>query len=133
MEAKGVLVSTESTTEQLQGILQELQVRIEGLEEIAVIQRDGTLLASFFASTHQQNTTVIATEFANLTDEICHALGQSTSAEAIMKGEKRFLAIYKTQDADIFLGILGSATVNFGLLNSGCRIAIQKIHDTFSR
>jgi predicted regulator of Ras-like GTPase activity (Roadblock/LC7/MglB family) len=119
-------------TESIQEILQELHRRIDGLEAIAIIRQDGTVLAQLHSGLKHSNIEAIFTEFAALTREVCQALQQGAHTEAMIKTQNRFLALYSTKGANIVLGIIGQATINFGLLNSGCRIAIEKLEQLFS-
>lgn len=118
----------ETHTALLTPILEDLQARIAGLEHIVVLRRDRTLLASINQKGDDLRITAILSEFADLTDEMCDTLEHGSAAEAMVKGTERFLAIYALYEADILLGISGRSTVNFGLLNSGCRTAVEKIH-----
>lgn len=120
-------MAAETHTALLTPILEDLQTRIAGLEHIMVLRRDRTVLASITQKNSDFHTTAILSEFADLTDEMCDALEHGFATEAIVKGKKRFLAIYALHEADVLLGILGRSTVNFGLLNSGCRTAVEKI------
>ena len=116
--------------QELEQILQDLQTRVEGLEQIVILQQDGTLIAgniSARACTPEMITTMTA--FAALIDETCQTLQGEHGSEALIRGQQRFLAMYKTHRADMFLAIIGQASVNFGLLNSGCRITIKKLED----
>lgn len=120
-------MATDSYIASLQEILQDLNTHIEGLEQILIMQQDGTLLAQFNPKEQQSDVEGILAEFAGLTEDVCQVLERGANTEAIIKGQKRFLALYRCHKMNILLGIVGQATVNFGLLNSGARIAIQKI------
>jgi predicted regulator of Ras-like GTPase activity (Roadblock/LC7/MglB family) len=120
-------VPDDTNTELLQKILEDLNSHIEGLEQIAIIQRDGTVLAQLPSAEKVQHTAGVFTEFAKLTDDVCQVLERGANTEAIMKGQNRFLALYRTTGTHTILGIVGQSSINFGLLNSGCRIAIEKI------
>jgi len=109
-------------------ILEDLQARITGLEEMVILRRDRIVLASISQKDSDLIATALLTEFADLTDEMCDTLEHGFATEAIVKGKDRFLAIYALHEADVLLGISGRSTVNFGLLNSGCRTAVEKIH-----
>lgn len=111
----------------LHTILQDLQHHIEGLEQLVILQRDGTPLAQLSADTQAIAFEGFLTELAGLSEDVSQGLQQGVSTEAVIKGQKRFLALYREPRTNVLLGILGRSTVNFGLLNSGCRIAIQKI------
>lgn len=113
-------------------ILEDLQTRIAGLGEMIVLRRDRTVLASINQKNNDLSITAILTEFADLTDEMCDTLEHGAAAEAMVKGTERFLAIYALHEANVLLGISGRSTVNFGLLNSGCRTAVEKIHKILS-
>ncbi len=115
--------------QELQQILQDLQSRIEGLEELVVLQQDGSLLAE--RRTAEDSTAIRTTSkaFAALASQMYESLGRGSATEAIIRGKDRFLAIYGTPEDQTFLAIVGSSAVNFGLLNSGGRITIKKICD----
>lgn len=115
-----------------QHILQDLHDRIEGLEELVIFQQDGTLLAELYTTEKANDITTIAKEFAEVSQGVCQTLERGVGAEAIIKGQKRFIAIYNTPTADIILTMVGKSTTNFGLVNSGGRIAIKKIQETVS-
>lgn len=121
-------MAAKAHTALLMPILQELHTRIADLEEIVILRRDRTLLASINQKDSDLSAATILTELANLTDEMCDTLEHGVATEAMVKGKNRFLAIYALHEADVLLGISGQSTVNFGLLNSGCRTAIEKIH-----
>ena len=118
---------TDTNTALLQNILQDLNTHIDGLEQMAIIRRDGTLLARFYSTEKGQSAKQIFAEFAALTDEVRQILDRGSNTEAIIKGQHRFLAIYRTHGTNTILGIVGQASVNLGLLNSGSRMAIEKI------
>ena len=125
-------MATEQQTALLTPILQDLQARIGGLEDVVILRYDRSLLAAVHLTDKDLSATSILTDFAHLMDEMCDTLEHGIATEAMVKGEERFLAMYKLHKTDIFLGILGRSTVNFGLLNSGCRTAIEKIHKIVS-
>lgn len=121
-------MATDRQTAVLTLILQDLQARIDDLEDLVVLRRDRTLLAAVHLTEKDLGATSMMTDFANLIDEMCDTLEHGIATESMVKGNERFLAIYKLHETDVLLGILGRSTVNFGLLNSGCRTAIEKIH-----
>ena len=115
--------------QELQHILQDLQSRIDGLEELVVLQQDGSLLAERRTSEDSAAIRTTSKAFAALASQMYESLGRGSATEAIIRGKDRFLAIYGTPGDRTFLTIVGSSVVNFGLLNSGGRITIKKIHD----
>ena len=120
-------MSTDDHITLLQNILRDLNSHIDGLERIVIIKRDGTLLAQIDSMERSEKPEATLAKFARLADELCRILDRGSNTEAIVKGKKRFLALYRTHGANTMLGILGDASVNLGLLNSGCRSAIGKI------
>ena len=126
-------MATTQQTEVTEQTLQNLHARIEGLDELVVLHRDGTLLGGLYPTKASEQIIRIAPQFANLTDEICHALEQGVSTEAIVKGTERFVAIYKASECNIFLAIVGKKGVNFGLLSSGCRRALETLQQIFQK
>ena len=115
--------------QELQQILEDVNTRIEGLEDLLVLQQDGTLIGERRMAENSADIRPIACEFSELTRRICETLGQGAGTEAIIRGKDRFLAMYKDPTADLFLAIIGTSAINFGLLNSGGRITIKRIHD----
>ena len=115
------------SAEALQEILQELNAHIEGLEQIAVVKGDGTLITHLRRDVEAPPVEDWAAELAGLADDVCRVLDRGANTEALVKGAERFLAFYRSRDADALLGIVGLSAVNFGLLNSGGRNAMRKI------
>ncbi len=113
--------------ETLQAILQELNTHVEGLEQVAIVKRDGTLITPFMPGEQAPHVEQMAAELAGLAEDVCQVLDRGASTEVIVKGADRFLAVYRSHKADALLGIVGPSSVNFGLLNSSGRSAIQKI------
>lgn len=113
----------------LQQVLQDLNGRIDGLEEISLIRQDGTVLAQLYQTEKSQDTTSLITELTKLTETVAQELERGQNTETTIKGKKRFLAFYKVEQTDAILGIVGQSDVNFGLLSSGCRNAIEKIKE----
>lgn len=122
------MAAEQHNTTQLTPILEDLQARIAGLEELVILRRDHTLIASVPFTEDDIRMTPMMTDFSDLMDELCDTLEHGIATEAMVKGSGRFLAMYKLHETDVLLGILGDSAVNFGLLNSGCRAAIEKIH-----
>ncbi len=120
-------MAIDAHTDVLQKILQDLNSHIDGLEQILIIQQNGTLLARLFPEEHSEKIEAILAEFAMVADEVCQELKRGGNTEAILKGRHRFLAVYRTRSMKTMLGIVGQASVNLGLLNSGSRSAIEKI------
>ena len=116
-----------NTKDLLEEILQYLDSHIEGLEQIVIIQRDGTLLAQCSSGETDDNISEALATFADRADEVCREFERGANTEALIKGKHRFLALYCTRGATTLLGMIGKATVNLGLLNSGARKAIEKI------
>ena len=115
--------------QELQEILEDLNAHVEGLEDLLVIQQDGTLLGERRMAENSAEIRPLVCEFSELMRSICHTMGESAGTEAIIRGKDRFLAIYKDPAAEVFLAIIGASAINFGLLNSGGRITIKKIHE----
>jgi len=118
---------------ELHHILEDLHSRIDGLEELVVLQQDGSLLAERRTAEDSAAIRTTAKAFAALASQIYESLGRGAATEAIIRGKERFLAIYGTPGEPTFLAIVGSSAVNFGLLNSGGRITIKKIHDLLAK
>jgi predicted regulator of Ras-like GTPase activity (Roadblock/LC7/MglB family) len=114
-------------TEALREILHELQIQIDGLEQMTVVAGDGTVLADLASGAQTVALERVVAELVGLADDVCGAAARGPCTEAIVKGEQRFLAVYRSQQANAVLGIVGLASVNFGLLNSGGRHAMHKI------
>ncbi|GAK50976.1 hypothetical protein U14_02218 [Candidatus Moduliflexus flocculans] len=119
--------------QELQQILHDLHQRIEGLEELVVLQQDGSLLAERHTAEDSATIRTASTAFAALASQMYENLGRGSATEAIIRGKDRFLAIYSMPQDRTFLAIVGSSSVNFGLLNSGGRITIKKIHELLSK
>jgi predicted regulator of Ras-like GTPase activity (Roadblock/LC7/MglB family) len=117
--------------EAVQEILEHLRQRIEGLDHIVLIRHDGSLIAQLQPLSEQALPEIspIITELVGLAEEVCLALERGANTEAILKGQERFLAFYRSKVVDLMLGVVGQAAMNFGLLNSGCRIALQKLEE----
>jgi predicted regulator of Ras-like GTPase activity (Roadblock/LC7/MglB family) len=125
-------MATEQQRAGLTPILQDLQARIEGLEDLVILHDDRTVLAAVHLTEKDLSATSLMTDFAKVIDEMCDTLEHGIATEAMVKGGDRFLALYKLHETDVLLGILGRSHVNLGLLNSGCRTAIEKIHKMLS-
>ncbi len=124
-------MTTPSQTQIIEQTLHDVHSRIDGLDDLVVLHRDGTVLGRFQPADSSEQVTRAAPQLADLTDEICLALEQGVSTEAILKGTERFIAMYKSAEDNIFLTIIGKKGVNFGLLSSGCRRALGTIQKVF--
>jgi len=125
-------MASDDRTEILRNVLQDLHDRLPGLEAIAVLQADGKVLAHLYQDDAPPRTRELMHELVRLSDEAMRALQSDGCSEATIKGGKRFLALYRMGSADVFLGLIGQSTLNFGMLNSGCRVALDKIREVLA-
>lgn len=114
-------------SEAVQDILQEINTHVEGLDQMAIVRPDGTPVVQLRPDGEALQIEDSATELAALAERVCGMLNRGPNTEALIKGQHRFLAFYRSHQADFLLAIVGASTVNFGLLNSSSRSALQKL------
>lgn len=113
----------------LENILGILRQQVEGLEDVACLHRDGTVLVHMYVHDHPQQTIALLLEYSQMLEHLTQILDHSEALETFCQGEKRILALYHIK-AQWMLGIIGQ-TANLGLLQRACRQAVGKLRAFF--
>jgi uncharacterized protein len=121
-----VLQKTQTLT--LLALLQQLKMRVDGVEDALCLWSDGAVLAHLQQSS--QVETLLA-EFVSLAECACLTSVSEGRSEAMLKGQKRFLAFYR-DGSQAVLGVLGQARTNTGLLHLECRSTLDNIRAVVS-
>ncbi|PID56389.1 hypothetical protein CSB45_11950 [candidate division KSB3 bacterium] len=120
----------ERYTEVLHNILSKLKTYVDGVEYAVIILSDGTQLAEL-PPLEMPGIAALLKDFGKIAQQLCQQLEIGSETESLIKGKKRFLAVYGSSK-HILLGVVGQSSVNLGLLNSGARKALEKIEAMLS-
>ena len=120
-----------SQTLTLLSLLQQLKMRVDGVEDVLCLWSDGSVLAHLQHTPQNTEVETMLAEFISLAECACLTSVNAGRSEAILQGEKRFLAFYR-DGSQAVLGVLGQARTNVGLLHLECRSTLDNIHAVLS-
>lgn len=109
----------------LESTLAALLQQVEGIEEVACVHQDGTILTHIHSSTHRTQTDDLLREYSQLLEHLTQLLEYSQTVETVCQGEKRTIALYRIH-AQWMLGVIGQ-TKSSGLLQRACRQTAGKL------
>jgi len=106
-------------------------MRVDGVEDALCLWNDGSVLAHLQHTPQNTQVETIVAEFVSLAECACLTSVNEGRSEAILQGQKRFLAFYR-DGSQAVLGVLGQARTNVGLLHLECRSILDNIHAVLS-
>jgi uncharacterized protein len=124
-----VLQKTQTLT--LLSLLQQLKMRVDGVEDALCLWSDGAVLAHLQQTPRSTQVETLVAEFVSLAECACLTSVSEGRSEAMLKGQKRFLAFYR-DGSQAVLGVLGHARTNTGLLHLECRSTLDNIRAVVS-